>query len=155
MLGSTDVRQRQIFKFDATLKLVGNSIFSNGDLIFIDPKFAGAGAAATIINTGIGGYYYVYKVNHTITSSMFETEISAKWNSFPHAVPEMTKFYDYFARSNKEEDKRTKKRRSGRAGVTLENPGPHMDPNTGQPTSRLDIIKMNEPNDPRLPENQK
>ena len=96
MLSDTDDREKQILKFDANLKLVGNSLFSNSDLIYIDPKFAGRDLKDSMIQNGLGGYYYVTKVNHTFSRDGFETELAAKWNAFGGRLGDRTKRYDYF-----------------------------------------------------------
>jgi hypothetical protein len=78
--------QENIFHFDVTLTTVGNSLFSNGDLIYIDPNFSRVHnnkvTALGGYNMGLGGYYNVYSVSHSITRDTYETTLKAKWNSF-------------------------------------------------------------------------
>jgi len=97
--GASSGKERQIFKFDAQLKLVGNSMFSNSDLIYIDPSFAGLGSASkkSLLDTGLGGYYYVSKVNHMLSRDGFETELTAKWDSHGSKGVDNTKFANYFS----------------------------------------------------------
>ena len=85
MLSGSEGKQN-ILHFDANLKLMGNALFSNGDLIYIDPNlgrinYGSTGDTAGEI-LGMGGYYNVYKVNHSFSRDGYETEIQAKWNNF-------------------------------------------------------------------------
>ena len=85
MLSGSEGKQN-ILHFDATLKLMGNALFSNGDLIYIDPNlgrinsYSPGDSAGEIL--GMGGYYNVFKVNHSFSRDGYETSIEAKWNNF-------------------------------------------------------------------------
>ena len=71
-----------LLHFDVKLKTVGNSLFSNGDLVFLDPGFHLEKGKSRINKAslfGLGGYYYITKVNHILSRDGFETELIAKW----------------------------------------------------------------------------
>lgn len=71
-----------LLHFDVKLKCVGNSLFSNGDLVFLDPGFhlhTPKGFVMSDTLMGLGGYYYITKVNHHLSRDGYETELVAKW----------------------------------------------------------------------------
>jgi len=74
-------------KYDAKLKLVGNSLFKPGMKIYINPTLAGMGSGKTkqdIARTiGLGGYYDVIKVRSELSRDGFETELETSWTSYP------------------------------------------------------------------------
>ena len=74
-------------KYDAKLKLIGNSLFKPGMKIFINPTLAGMGSTKVrhdIARTiGLGGYYDVIKVRSELSRDGFETELETSWTSYP------------------------------------------------------------------------
>jgi len=81
---SQSIRANLIFaeRYDATLKLIGNPAYKPGMLVFIDPKALGLGLTlnenqAWKADIGIGGYYFIHRVEHTISAEKFETKLTA------------------------------------------------------------------------------
>lgn len=72
--------------YDANLELVGNTLFTPGQIIYINPTFAGLGNPknrnALARKLGIGGYYDVLQVSSYISPGEFTTKIKAKWKGF-------------------------------------------------------------------------
>jgi hypothetical protein len=72
--------------YDADVTLVGNTLFSNGDLVFLNPMTVGSGAGVggieervgIMASLMIGGYYVVINVDNTVNEEGFETSFSAK-----------------------------------------------------------------------------
>jgi hypothetical protein len=58
---------------NVTLKMVGNSLHRNGDMIYIDSRPALGSYAGPVL--GIGGYYRVVKIRNKISTTGFETEM--------------------------------------------------------------------------------
>lgn len=56
------------------IEMYGNGIHRNGDLIFVDTKYALGQLAGKIL--GIGGYYRVVRSSHTITNRGYVTSLS-------------------------------------------------------------------------------
>ena len=73
--------------YDVTVTLVGNTLFESGQTFFVDPTMGtllasgGPGKKGTlnlIKNTGLGGYYYITKVENIIRGGEFETRLEGK-----------------------------------------------------------------------------
>jgi hypothetical protein len=70
--------------YDADVELIGNTLFQNGDLVFLNPLTVGSGAGALQSRSDImsrlliGGYYVVVEVEHTISQEGFSVSFSAK-----------------------------------------------------------------------------
>jgi hypothetical protein len=72
--------------YDANIEMVGNTFFTPGQIIYINPTFAGLGnpqlRTSIAQQIGIGGYYDVLQVKHNIKPGQFQTTIRAKWKGF-------------------------------------------------------------------------
>ena len=66
--------------YNADVTMIGNSIFRPGMMVFVDPRSMGLGSATSFDSNanlmGIGGYYLVTKVDSSIESGKFETNMS-------------------------------------------------------------------------------
>ena len=74
--------------FDAELVMVGNNLFAPGSLIFIDTTSTGLGNPTNANSVsrfmGLGGYYLVVSVEHSIVGSgagKWETRVKAIWQT--------------------------------------------------------------------------
>lgn len=72
--------------YKASLTFVGNPIFVNGQIIYIDPSIVGVGSTSDSGETlarmlNLGGYFQIVKVENAIDfkSGKFETIVEAKW----------------------------------------------------------------------------
>tara|TARA_R110000851_G_scaffold237619_6_gene390472 strand:+ start:7323 stop:9860 length:2538 start_codon:yes stop_codon:yes gene_type:complete len=67
-------------KYNADLTLYGNTLFTNGTTLYLDPKGLGIGGLnqpnSMAQKLGVGGYYNVVKVNSSIESGKFETSLT-------------------------------------------------------------------------------
>jgi len=67
-------------KYNADLTLYGNTLFTNGTTLYLDPKGLGIGGLnqpnSMAQKLGVGGYYNVVKVNNSIESGKFETSLT-------------------------------------------------------------------------------
>lgn len=71
---------RQIYQLK--MRMFGNTIFSPGDLIHISPTYPGSRLPnSTLYSIGLGGYYFITKVNSLIEGSSFTTSIEGKWQA--------------------------------------------------------------------------
>lgn len=65
--------------------MIGNSLFSPGQTIYVNPTLAGGAdpqLTATVADAlGLGGYYTVHKVGGELSSDGFKTTIEAIWES--------------------------------------------------------------------------
>ena len=63
---------------DASCRLFGNSLFQNGQLVFINAELGlGRQAAETL---KLGGYYRIYRVDNSISVGSYETVIECKYD---------------------------------------------------------------------------
>jgi len=80
-------------KYDAKIKMVGNSFFIPGQYVYIAPTVPGYDVNKKIgkikqptkqllQNLGFGGYYLVTKVFHNISPESYVTELVCRWESF-------------------------------------------------------------------------
>ena len=78
-------------KYDARIKMVGNSFFTPGQYVYILPSVPGyeQGHQANNYITreklqtlGFGGYYLITKVDHIISSDYYQTNLIARWESY-------------------------------------------------------------------------
>lgn len=69
---------RQVY--NATVKLVGNTLFRNGQYVRLDPSTMGLDAR-TAIQLGLGGMYVITKVEGELSRSGYETTLTCKYNS--------------------------------------------------------------------------
>ena len=67
-------------RYNADLTLIGNTLFTNGSTLYLDPRGLGIGglnqANSMAKKLGVGGYYFVKKVDYIIEPGKFETNIS-------------------------------------------------------------------------------
>lgn len=67
-------------RYNADLTLIGNTLFTNGSTLYLDPRGLGVGglnqANSMAKKLGVGGYYFVKKVDYIIESGKFETNVS-------------------------------------------------------------------------------
>ena len=85
---SSDQLTRLWNVFDAELVMVGNNLFAPGSLIFIDTTSTGLGNPTNANSVsrfmGLGGYYLVVSVDHSIVNSgtgKWETRVKAIWQT--------------------------------------------------------------------------
>ena len=67
--------------YNAEIKILGNPVFTQEMLVYIDPRAMGLGLTdidprAFMHELGIGGYYRIYAIRHTLDSSGFNTSLS-------------------------------------------------------------------------------
>ena len=71
---------RRIYQGDVTL--FGNTIFTPGQLIFLEPTYPGARLRnKTLQRVGLGGYYRIIEVENYIEDNKFETKLKTKWQA--------------------------------------------------------------------------
>ena len=66
---------------DLELTMVGNTLFRNGQIIYINADPALGNAVASKL--GLGGYYMVVKSSNSISMSTFETTLTCMWQKRP------------------------------------------------------------------------
>ena len=66
---------------DLELTMVGNTLFRNGQLLYINADLTLGSAVASKL--GLGGYYMVVKSNNTISTGKFETTLTCMWQKRP------------------------------------------------------------------------
>lgn len=82
----TDRNKRLWERYNATIKMVGNTIFRPGSYIYIDTdSLNGWGSARKKCSVSrrlnIGGYYHIVKINHVVENGNYEVELDARWVS--------------------------------------------------------------------------
>ena len=76
-------------KYDATITMVGNTLFHPGQMIYIDPRVPGATKNQARV-LGFSGYYFVHEVSHTVSNEFYQTEIKAIHQGFATNGPSKT-----------------------------------------------------------------
>ena len=76
-------------KYDATITMVGNTLFHPGQMIYIDPRVPGATKNQARV-LGFSGYYFVHEVSHTVSNEFYQTEIKAIHQGFATDGPSKT-----------------------------------------------------------------
>ena len=66
---------------DLDLTMVGNTLFRNGQILYVNADLTLGNAVATQL--GLGGYYMVVKSSNTISMSTFETQLQCMWQKRP------------------------------------------------------------------------
>tara|TARA_Y100001963_G_C6785041_1_gene452151 strand:- start:811 stop:3321 length:2511 start_codon:yes stop_codon:yes gene_type:complete len=66
--------------YDADIKMVGNTLFRNGQYLYIDPSTMGV-STKTAQELGMGGYYVITKVDGELSADGYETSLTCKYNS--------------------------------------------------------------------------
>jgi hypothetical protein len=66
---------------DVSLTMIGNTLFQNGQLIYINADMGLGTVVARELN--LGGYYRVVKSENTITPAKYETNLTCMWESSP------------------------------------------------------------------------
>jgi len=71
-------------RYDAKITLVGNSLFTPGQYIYIHPSVPGGMGVhrSDLEKIGLGGYYLVITVFHMVSQDYYQTEIEARWESY-------------------------------------------------------------------------
>ena len=69
---------RQVY--NATVKLVGNTLFRNGQYVRLDPSTMGL-EQRTAIQLGLGGMYVITKVEGELSRAGYATTLTCKYNS--------------------------------------------------------------------------
>mgnify|MGYP003626452304 CR=1 FL=1 len=69
---------RQVY--NATVKLVGNTLFRNGQYVRLDPSTMGLDPR-TAIQLGLGGMYVITKVDGELSKAGYTTTLTCKYNS--------------------------------------------------------------------------
>jgi len=64
---------------DATITLVGNTLFKQGSLVFINAEFGLGRDVARKLK--IGGYYFIAKVTHEISADKYNTKLKCIWQN--------------------------------------------------------------------------
>ena len=63
---------------DATLTLVGNPLFQNGQLVYVNAELGLGKSAANALR--LGGYYRIYRVDSTIGVGSYETVLECMYD---------------------------------------------------------------------------
>ncbi len=66
--------------YDVTVTLVGNNLFESGQTFYVNPTlgttlYGGKDNLNIVKNTGLGGYYYISKVETVIKEGEYETKL--------------------------------------------------------------------------------
>jgi hypothetical protein len=69
---------RQVY--NATVNLVGNTLFKNGQYVRIDPSTIGMDSQVAV-SLGLGGYYVITRVEGELSRGGYQTTLSCKYNS--------------------------------------------------------------------------
>lgn len=69
---------RQVY--NASVDLVGNTLFKNGQYVKIDPSTMGLDSR-TAVQLGLGGYYVITKVEGDLSKDGYQTKLTCKYNS--------------------------------------------------------------------------
>ena len=71
--------------YNARVSLYGNCFFVPGMKVYINPLTIGLGRAdkgeSVASQLGLGGYYIIIKVEHSIKDGKFQTDLTCKWES--------------------------------------------------------------------------
>ena len=83
-LGIATAYTRKVY--NATVNLVGNTFFSRGQYLFINPTMAGAGSMrdekSAASRMGLGGYYIITDIANSIDASgRYDTQLECVWQS--------------------------------------------------------------------------
>ena len=69
--------------YHAKLEMFGNTIFTPGSMLFINPTYPGMRLGdKTLFDVGLGGYFLVLSTSNKISSGVYTTSIETKWQSF-------------------------------------------------------------------------
>jgi hypothetical protein len=77
--------EQLMLPYDVEMKMIGNNLFSNGMMIFIDPSGFGRkfgtpdDPGSFSYQLKLGGYHTIYRIESSITTSGFETSVKARW----------------------------------------------------------------------------
>jgi hypothetical protein len=73
--------------YDVEMKMVGNNLFINGMMIFINPSGFGRKigqpdeVGSVSYSLKLGGYHTIYRIESVLSTSGFETTVKARWTS--------------------------------------------------------------------------
>ena len=80
-LANANLEGALVIPQDAELTMVGNNLFQNGQMVYINADLGFGSVVAQKL--GLGGYYRVYKSENFIESGKYETKISCMWERGP------------------------------------------------------------------------
>ena len=107
-LSATQMREL----YNVNIEMVGNNLHRNGQYIKVDPISIGVGpseAQGTLPNLaqliGIGGYYLITGVNHTINSKGFDVSVKAMQEGIDFTEGELVDIYEFKIDDSKEDIK--------------------------------------------------
>lgn len=72
-LGAEQLREL----YSANLELIGNTLYKNGQYTFLWPSAMTSGDDSRVINLGLGGYFLIKSVDHTISPSGYTVRMTA------------------------------------------------------------------------------
>jgi hypothetical protein len=72
-LGAEQLREL----YSANLELVGNTLYKNGQYTFLWPSAMTSGDDSRIVNLGLGGYFLIKSVDHTISPAGYTVRMTA------------------------------------------------------------------------------
>jgi hypothetical protein len=72
-LGAEQLREL----YSANLELIGNTLYKNGQYTFLWPSAMTTGDDSRIVNLGLGGYFLIKSVSHTISRSGYTVSMTA------------------------------------------------------------------------------
>jgi hypothetical protein len=88
MIESVNIYDELRMPYSANITMFGNCLFFPGSQIYIDPKAVGFGDArakgSASYRLGLGGYYTVLKVDHSISGGNFSTNLNCSFGSWPN-----------------------------------------------------------------------
>tara|TARA_R110000824_G_scaffold220663_4_gene407848 strand:- start:1247 stop:3847 length:2601 start_codon:yes stop_codon:yes gene_type:complete len=67
-------------KYDADVSMVGNTLFRNGQYLYLNAATMGL-SSSEAVNLGLGGYYVITKVEGELSADGYETNLTCKYNS--------------------------------------------------------------------------
>jgi len=84
--------QQLRFPYNSTISMIGNAYFHPGQDIFINPSLPGMGSATNPASAasqlGLGGYYQILQVDHSISNGKYETTANARYIKPPTLCPD-------------------------------------------------------------------
>ena len=72
-------------KYDADVSMIGNTLFRNGQYLYLDAATMGL-SRSEAVNLGLGGYYVITKVEGELSADGYETNLTCKYNSSGNAT---------------------------------------------------------------------
>ena len=101
--------------YNVNIDMIGNTLHKNGQYIKVDPTAVGVGASAGAGNLpnlasllGIGGYYLVSSVSHTISSAGFDVKVTGFQEGLEIDAHELVALQPYLEEEKKSSPKKKK-----------------------------------------------